>query len=206
MAPTYDYSTYQPPSIPDALASSDVQLQSPYYNLGSIDPRSLSQLSGADYLFEDAPQRKRSFSERACLTVGLSYFAGMGIGGVWGFIEGIRHPAATSGRLKVTTVLNGVTKRGPAVSNSLGVVALMYSSINYAIVSARPSGNDDIINQTVAGAAAGALYKCTAGPRAMAIASLTGATLLAAGTVAEAVVKGEALPNPVERIKDTVYN
>ena len=37
-------------------------------------------------------------------------------------VEGLRHPAATSNRLRVTTVLNAVGKRGPFLGNTLAVL------------------------------------------------------------------------------------
>ena len=47
---------------------------------------------------------------------------GMTSGGVWGFVEGLRHPDGTTARLRINSVLNGVTRRGPFLGNSLGVL------------------------------------------------------------------------------------
>jgi hypothetical protein len=43
-------------------------------------------------------------------------------GSAYGVVEGLRHPAATSARLKLNTVLNAVQKRGPFLGNTLGVI------------------------------------------------------------------------------------
>jgi hypothetical protein len=51
-------------------------------------------------------------------------FAGQIVGGAWGAIEGNKHREATTTRLRINTILNGITKRGPLMGNSLAVVGL----------------------------------------------------------------------------------
>lgn len=50
--------------------------------------------------------------------------AGLGIGGAWGFKEGFSRPLGnnTSFKLRLNSVLNGCTRRGTFVGNSLGVL------------------------------------------------------------------------------------
>ena len=50
--------------------------------------------------------------------------AGQGVGGVWGAVEGMRHRDATTHILRINTVLNAVTKRGPFLGNSLAVIGI----------------------------------------------------------------------------------
>ena len=48
--------------------------------------------------------------------------AGQAGGGSWGLYEGLKHPEGNTLRLRINAVLNGVTKRGPALGNSLAVI------------------------------------------------------------------------------------
>lgn len=51
------------------------------------------------------------------------------LGGAYGVVEGLRHPAATTNRLRINTVLNAVTKRGPYLGNTLGVLGAWAAKI-----------------------------------------------------------------------------
>jgi mitochondrial import inner membrane translocase subunit TIM23 len=49
-------------------------------------------------------------------------------GGILGFAEGLnRVPAGAPPKIRLNAILNGVTRRGPFLGNSAGVVALMYN-------------------------------------------------------------------------------
>lgn len=48
--------------------------------------------------------------------------SGLASGGVWGVVEGLRHPDAVTPRLRFNSVLNSVTRRGPFLGNTWGVV------------------------------------------------------------------------------------
>jgi import inner membrane translocase subunit TIM23 len=53
------------------------------------------------------------------------------LGGAWGFVEGLRRaPPGAPPRIKLNSILNGVTRRGPYLGNSAGVVAMGYNGIN----------------------------------------------------------------------------
>lgn len=84
------------------------------------------------------------------------------------------------------------------------LVALMYNSINYFAVSAR-GGSDDILNQLLCGSLTGALFKCTAGPRSVAAAAIAGGVFVGMGSAVEAMLRGGDIPNPVEKIRERVY-
>lgn len=80
----------------------------------------------------------------------------------------------------------------------------MYNSLNYFAVSAR-GGTDDVLNQLACGSLTGALFKSTAGPRSMAAAAVAGGVFVGLGQVAEALMRGGDIPNPVEKIRERVY-
>ena len=90
------------------------------------------------------------------------------IGGTWGFVEGLRRsPASAPPKLRLNSVLNSVTRRGPFLGNSAGVIAMVYNGINSTIGYYR--GKHDSANSIVAGALSGMLFKSTKGARPMLI-------------------------------------
>lgn len=48
--------------------------------------------------------------------------AGMALGGVWGLAEGLKHSEARTYRLRMNSILNGCTRRGPFLGNNLAVL------------------------------------------------------------------------------------
>ena len=49
--------------------------------------------------------------------------SGIGVGGVWGLYEGLlAFPTGESRRLKLNTVINCCTRRGPFLANNLAVL------------------------------------------------------------------------------------
>jgi len=99
---------------------------------------------------------------------------GILVGGVWGLAEGLGNPDGRTWRLRLNSVLNGCTRRGPFLANSLGVVALMYGCTNTALE--KSTGlEDDLRLSGAAAVATGVLFKCTKGGRAAAIGGAVGA-------------------------------
>lgn len=83
-------------------------------------------------------------------------------------IEGLnRSPANAPPKLRLNSVLNSVTRRGPFLGNSAGVIAMVYNGINSTIGYYR--GKHDSANSVVAGALSGMLFKSTRGIRPMLI-------------------------------------
>ena len=83
-------------------------------------------------------------------------------------IEGLnRSPANAPPKLRLNSVLNSVTRRGPFLGNSAGVIAVVYNGINSTIGHYR--GRHDSVNSVVAGALSGMLFKSTRGLRPMLI-------------------------------------
>ena len=109
------------------------------------------------------------------------------MGGTWGLVEGLnRSPASAPPKLRLNSVLNSVTRRGPFLGNSAGVVALVYNGFNSTLGYYR--GKHDAANSIVAGALSGMLFKSTRGFKPMAIsagivASVAGAWAVSTNTL-----------------------
>ena len=63
--------------------------------------------------------------------------AGITAGSVWGFYEGLRHPDGRTARLRVNSVLNSVTRRGPFLGNSLGVLGTARKQVSEPVARKR---------------------------------------------------------------------
>ncbi|KAI9167499.1 Mitochondrial import inner membrane translocase subunit [Paramyrothecium foliicola] len=109
----------------------------------------------------------RGFTDDLCYGAGVTYLAGLSLGGAWGLQEGLRKSGGQPPRLRLNTVLNAVTRRGPFLGNSAGVVAIVYNCTNSLIGYLR--GKHDSANTVAAGALSGILFKSTRGPRQMLI-------------------------------------
>ncbi|GAB7354532.1 hypothetical protein MBLNU459_g4995t1 [Dothideomycetes sp. NU459] len=175
----------------DTAASSSIQPQyeaqdvSSFLNApGAFDPASLHPLAGLnqdtlDYLslddstLSDLPGNRsalpsRGWSDDLCYGTGVTYLAGLTIGGAWGLAEGLnRSPAGSPPKLRLNSCLNAVTRRGPFLGNSAGVLAMVYNGINSFIGHYR--GQHDALNSITAGALSGMLFKSTRGVRPMMI-------------------------------------
>ncbi|CAG7846902.1 Mitochondrial import inner membrane translocase subunit tim23 [Serendipita indica DSM 11827] len=155
------------PVVPEIVTASDVLAN-------AYDPSKLHPLAGIgdklDYLLLDDDKLStlpggatalpsRGWSDDLCYGTGTTYLAG--IGGLWGLREGAARPLAVSNaRLRLNSILNGVTRRGTFLGNSAGVLALIYNAVNSTIDSVR--GKHDIWGGMAAGGICGALYKSTA--------------------------------------------
>lgn len=103
---------------------------------------------------------------------------GITAGGTWGLWEGLRRPEGRTTRLRMNSILNGCTRRGPFLGNTAAVLgkrererrecifftfylflALIYSPLCSALAHYR--GVDDNINSIAAASVTGLLYKST---------------------------------------------
>ncbi|KAL5506858.1 hypothetical protein EMCRGX_G008608 [Ephydatia muelleri] len=141
---------------------------SPY----ALDPTYLPE--SPEFIFP-VERKKKSWNEKMFDRTGTSYLAGMALGGVWGLAEGLKHSEARTYRLRMNSILNGCTRRGPFLGNNLAVLALMYSSTESLVGHLR--GQEDTLNSVAAAAVAGVLYKSTAGVRPMLVAGAVGCGL-----------------------------
>jgi import inner membrane translocase subunit TIM23 len=174
-----------------AVTSSSPQPQfeaqdvSSFFNTpGAFDPASLHPLAGLsqdtlDYLslddqaLSELPGNRsalpsRGWSDDLCYGTGVTYLAGLTVGGAWGLAEGLnRLPASSPPKLRLNSALNAITRRGPFLANSAGVIAMVYNGFNSFIGHYR--GKHDAANSIAAGALSGMLFKSTKGLRPMMI-------------------------------------
>ncbi|ODV93624.1 hypothetical protein PACTADRAFT_86713 [Pachysolen tannophilus NRRL Y-2460] len=130
-----------------------------------LEDEQLSNMEGSQGLIPS-----RGWTDDLCYGTGAVYLLGLGTGGAYGLSEGLsKMPQNAPAKLKLNTVLNSITKRGPFLGNSAGVLALTYNLINSSIDGLR--GKHDALNSITAGALAGALFKSSKGLRPMGISS-----------------------------------
>ncbi|EIW68624.1 hypothetical protein TREMEDRAFT_23453, partial [Tremella mesenterica DSM 1558] len=107
----------------------------------------------------------RGWTDDLCVGTGTTYLSGLALGGMWGFREGLVRPLGNkpSFKLRLNSVLNGCTRRGSFMGNSLGVLAIFYNLSNSSLDAIR--GKHDVFNALGAAALSGGIYKATAGVR-----------------------------------------
>ncbi|KAF6225147.1 hypothetical protein HO133_010344 [Letharia lupina] len=129
----------------------------------TLDESALSDLPGSQSALPS-----RGWSDDLCYGTGVTYLSALTLGGTWGMIEGLRKsPASAPPKLKLNSVLNSMTRRGPFLGNSAGVIAMVYNGVNSTIGYYR--GRHDSANSIMAGALSGMLFKSTGGVRPMMI-------------------------------------
>merc|ERR1712225_145572 len=119
--------------------------------LAGLNQQTLDYLSLEDSALSDLP------GSQSALT----------LGGAWGLQEGLRRSNGQPPKLRLNSVLNAVTRRGPFLGNSAGVIAMVYNGFNSFIGHMR--GKHDSANSIVAGALSGMIFKSTRGVRPMMI-------------------------------------
>ncbi|KAI6090434.1 Tim17-domain-containing protein [Hypoxylon rubiginosum] len=140
--------------------------------LAGLDKDSLEYLSLEDSALSDLPGAQsaipsRGFSDDLCYGTGITYLTALTLGGAWGLQEGLRRSAGQPPKLRLNSVLNAVTRRGPFLGNSAGVVAITYNCFNSGLGSLR--GKHDAANTIAAGGLSGMVFKSTRGLRPMMI-------------------------------------
>ncbi|KAH8550474.1 Tim17/Tim22/Tim23/Pmp24 family-domain-containing protein [Umbelopsis sp. PMI_123] len=112
----------------------------------------------------------RGWTDDLCYGTGTTYLAGLTLGGAVGLAEGVRKGTGSPNmKIRLNTTLNSITRRGPGLGNSVGVIAMLYNGTNAMIGAVR--GEHDAINSVAAGAISGAIFKSTAGVRPMGLAA-----------------------------------
>lgn len=197
-APTTTFAPqpFDPSSAQDAssfLGSASLPDASKLHPLAGLNQQTLDYLSLDESTLSDLPGSRsalpsRGWSDDLCYGTGVTYLSALTIGGTWGLIEGLnRTPASAPPKLRLNGVLNSITRRGPFLGNSAGVVAMCYNGFNSTIGYYR--GKHDSANSVVAGALSGMLFKSTRGFRPMMISG--GIVASVAGTWA---VSGHGIP------------
>lgn len=144
----------------------------------SIKLHPLSQIEkGIEFLDleendESTPKRplglvpSKGWTDNLCYGTGSIYLIGLSLGGMFGFREGVKNciPEA-SGKIKINTILNHITKRGSYLGNTSGTLGMIYNLIDSVIDSINSSNTD--FNSILSGALTGCIYKCSAGLKPM---------------------------------------
>lgn len=143
--------------------------------LAGLDKDTLDYLTLEEGALSDLPGARsalpsRGWSDDLCYGTGTTYLTALTLGGAWGLAEGLNKTTPQMApRLRLNAALNSVTRRGPFLGNSAGIVAMVYNIFNSTIGYYR--GKHDAANSIVAGALSGALFKSTRGLKPMAISS-----------------------------------
>lgn len=154
---------------------SDMALPDPtqLHPLSGLNQDSLDYITLEDSALDELPGSRsvlpsRGWSDDLCYGTGTTYLTALSLGGVWGLTEGLnRTPVTAPPKIRLNSVLNSVTRRGPFLGNSAGVVALVYNCMNSGLGYAR--GKHDSANSIVAGALSGMVFKSTRGLKPMMI-------------------------------------
>lgn len=144
----------------------------------TLEDGALSQVPGSQSVIPS-----RGFTDDLCYGTGISYLSALGLGGAWGLREGLLKSVGQPPKLRLNAVLNGMTRRGPFLGNSAGVIAIIYNCINGSIGHFR--GKHDSANTIAAGALSGMLFKSTKGLRPMMISGGIVASVAGAWAVSE---------------------
>lgn len=167
---------FEAPQVQDvsSFLGGDAQTQfdpSSLHPLAGLNNDTLEFLSLEDSQLDALPGSRsalpsRGWSDDLCYGTGVTYLTALTIGGAWGLAEGLaRSPASAPPKLRLNSVLNAVTRRGPFLGNSAGVIAMVYNGFNSGIGAYR--GKHDATNSLAAGALSGMLFKSTKGIRPM---------------------------------------
>ncbi|KAL4992353.1 Tim17/Tim22/Tim23/Pmp24 family-domain-containing protein [Aspergillus falconensis] len=129
----------------------------------TLEDSALDQLPGSQSVLPS-----RGWSDDLCYGTGTTYVTALAIGGAWGLAEGLkRTPVTAPPKIRLNSVLNSITRRGPFLGNSAGVVAMVYNGLNSFAGYAR--GKHDAANSITAGAISGMVFKSTRGLKPMLI-------------------------------------
>ncbi|XP_072138607.1 mitochondrial import inner membrane translocase subunit Tim23 [Mobula birostris] len=145
---------------------------SPYLNL---DPRYLVQDTD-EFILPTGANKTRGRFELAFFTIGGCCMTGAAIGAVNGLRLGLKETQDMAwSKPRNVQILNMVTRQGALWANTLGSLALLYSTFGVVIEKVR--GAEDDLNTVAAGTLTGLLYKSTAGLRGAARGGFIGFTL-----------------------------
>ncbi|KAI6658358.1 Mitochondrial import inner membrane translocase subunit tim23-like [Oopsacas minuta] len=131
--------------------------------------------SKPEYIFQLDTSRSRPFTLRLTYITGSGYITGLALGGSWGIVEGciaLFRLQDASRKVRITAMLNSITRRGPLFGNNLGILS-MYFAFSEQIIR-RFRNNQDNLNKVFAAIFAGTLWRCTKSLRATVIAGFFG--------------------------------
>ncbi|CAM9134383.1 unnamed protein product [Phaeothamnion confervicola] len=146
-------------------------------DLGTVAPM-YGQVADYEPEYLDYDIKGKDLFAKCTINIGFSYLSGIGIGGAYGMLEGLRTAPSKRLRIKVNSVMNASGKRGSRLGNAGGVLSLFYTLAEHGLDRLELDqrlGGGEYINPTIAAAATGMLYKSTANPRTMLLAGAVGA-------------------------------
>ncbi|PBP27072.1 hypothetical protein BUE80_DR001990 [Diplocarpon rosae] len=172
---TFQPTTFNPQEAQDVtsfLSGPAFADPSQLHPLAGLNQQTLDYLSLEDSALSDLPGSQsalpsRGWSDDLCYGTGVTYLTALTVGGAWGLQEGLRRSNGQPPKLRLNSVLNAVTRRGPFLGNSAGVIAMVYNGFNSFLGAMR--GKHDSANSIVAGALSGMIFKSTRGVRPMMI-------------------------------------
>lgn len=173
---SFPSAAFDPNTAQDAssfLTSTSLPDAAHLHPLAGLNQQTLDYLTLDDSALSDLPGSQsalpsRGWSDDLCYGTGTTYLTALILGGSWGLIEGLnRVPGSAPPKLRLNSILNGMTRRGPFLGNTAGVVAMVYNGVNSTIGYYR--GKHDAANSIAAGALSGMLFKSTRGVRPMMI-------------------------------------
>lgn len=181
---------FDPSTAQDATSFlSEVAIPDPsrLHPLAGLNQDTLDYLSLDDTALDELPGSRsvlpsRGWSDDLCYGAGTTYLVALATGGAWGLVEGLKKtPPTAAPKIRLNGVLNSVTRRGPFLGNSAGVVAMVYNGFNSSLGYVR--GKHDATNSIVAGALSGMVFKSTRGLKPMMISGGIVATIAGAWAV-----------------------
>lgn len=185
--PAQGFDTNEAQDVSSFLSDAAIPDPSQLHPMAGLDHDTLEYLTLEDSALSDLPGGQtalpsRGWADDLSYGTGTTYLAALGTGGLWGMAEGLqRMPAGSPPKLRLNGMLNAVTRRGPFLGNSVGVVALVYNGVNSVLGHAR--GKHDAANAVLAGGLSGMLFKSTRGLRPMMVSGGIVASVAAVWTV-----------------------
>eukprot|EP00301_Raphidiophrys_heterophryoidea_P024907 c8224_g1_i1.p1 GENE.c8224_g1_i1~~c8224_g1_i1.p1 ORF type:complete len:180 (+),score=30.68 c8224_g1_i1:85-624(+) len=155
-------------------------------SFGGFDRSALGPVFGGYELADDddvlvLPEgygMQRSMLDRLWSNTGITFATGAGLGGTYGFVEGLRQSGRTTFKLRMNAVINSTTSRARKVGNTVGVLAIMYTLIQESGTTLLPDPDMQNIVTIGAGTATGILFNCTTGIRHTALGAVLGTSLM----------------------------
>ena len=146
-------------------------------------------------LFDEEPDyleynfKGRPYLEKLFFNTGFAYLGGSVAGCVFGAVNGVSNAPSDKFRVRVNALLTGAGKYGSRAGNSMGVLAMYYTSIEKLV---DLSGADEFVGEVVpfftqitAGVGTGMLYKCTKRPTTILVAGAVGGVGMGVTSYAE---------------------
>jgi|EP00945_MAST-04E_sp_MAST-4E-sp1_P003951 mitochondrial import inner membrane translocase subunit TIM23 len=154
----------------------------PFAGIENVDIGGHLQSPGSSVEYLDG-YKGRGLYERLSYNTGVSYLSGIGLGGLYGAVEGLQNAPSRKFKIRLNSFLNSAGKRGSRAGNMLATLAMMFSMMEAGIEQVEldhyvPRELAEVGIPTAAGFATGVVYKMTRGPKIMGLYGLMGAGIM----------------------------